>query len=985
MARTGRFGRLPRAAPDLSGAIAALLREAQAQYDANMVDAWKSGGQVDGKPVDDSRLLAHFKARRDALSKDDPLWDEWNNRVQQYTFSIEESKMSLKWDQKKATEADMRAFYLKWAKTATPNSEFKRHLESQAAKWVTTAKAGGGGGGGRKGSSADAHAKAQQSYYDRHVKTGHYVNDYLIQVAKLYEAMPVNGNGLEDLNPNSAGYTKFLDIYLDGKTNDPRIQQILDSGLSEIRKFDPTFTWDKANIDRELREAEAGSKHLMDTSTTKTERNGWEDINVAVTNSQNRIQDAPVAKQMFDAAEKFETRLKNCQGDPYCARNAMIDLRSQLQKRADELISQGINDVNVEVTAPLISTITYLDNAIAGRETDTTKSQGRDRTIFELMQGTGTGQVGDTLDNGSWIVNVGNGVAQQIDLLRQGGWIGSQPIMDGNMPRRDSEGNFVWEVVVHSEGDLPPIDAVLIEGSGALEGGPVVVPFYATPTPVEVMVTAPDGTPTNQGIPALPDAEGNLTPVDPMQTSSHLWDEITGVIGLDGVARTLYRTGDGSPERPYLFHTKAPTITDGEGNAISPSRDPETNAKVFPVRSQIAIDAEGKPALVFDYTPYVEPAKAERTPLGSGLRTWGTYQTASGANSAATIDDIYDRARASSRPNALTAAREEAEAHVARFTKAAAVAQAGINADIAAGRTPDPAAVAAAEALKADAVQVHKTNAAYVQGVTGQTYNDYWNHIWSTQKDPGTLAREAALRAAGITAARYGQAEVDRRSWLLGQLETYEEEVAATPIPGTILDVIGRTINRATGEPDTTRATRADLRKSILDPTVGASQIKLPGADGVMPGRKNMSPIDFMLSSLVAATGYASADQRRELAQATAEPVWGPPSLAQGDPLNETPFSAPRPSGIPDRRRITGAGFGGRRTPGVAPTGVLGPPRLGPPIFAAPPTPVLPSPVRKPPSEDEMMDVPVNIPLPPPPIPTIGRDIKPAHPVTRPF
>ena len=122
MARTGRFGRLPRAAPDLSGAIAALLREAQAKYDQNMVDAWKNGGQVDGKGVNDARLLAHFRKRRDALDPTDPLWTEWDNRVQQYEFSIEESKMSLKWDQKKATEADMRAFYTKWAKKATPNS-----------------------------------------------------------------------------------------------------------------------------------------------------------------------------------------------------------------------------------------------------------------------------------------------------------------------------------------------------------------------------------------------------------------------------------------------------------------------------------------------------------------------------------------------------------------------------------------------------------------------------------------------------------------------------------------------------------------------------------------------------------------------------------------------------------------------------------------------------------------------------------------------
>ena len=115
MARRGVFGRLPRAAPDLTNTLVALIREANAQEDQNMVDAWKNGGKVEGKGVDDDRLLDHMKKRRDALSPDDPLWDEWNNNYIQYDFSIHESKMALKNDQGKVSDAEMASFYRKWA------------------------------------------------------------------------------------------------------------------------------------------------------------------------------------------------------------------------------------------------------------------------------------------------------------------------------------------------------------------------------------------------------------------------------------------------------------------------------------------------------------------------------------------------------------------------------------------------------------------------------------------------------------------------------------------------------------------------------------------------------------------------------------------------------------------------------------------------------------------------------------------------------
>ena len=45
------------------------------------------------------------------------------------------------------------------------------------------------------------------------------------------------------------------------------------------------------------------------------------------------------------------------------------------------------------------------------------------------------------------------------------------------------------------------------------------------------------------------------------------WVEIKGVKGPDGVARTLYRTGDGSANTPFLFHELPPTDATHVANA----------------------------------------------------------------------------------------------------------------------------------------------------------------------------------------------------------------------------------------------------------------------------------------------------------------------------------------------------------------------------------------------------------------------------------
>lgn len=159
MARTGSFGRLPRVAPNLASTIVAMLREYNNMIDTNMVNAWKEGGLVDGKKVTDSAILAHWKMRRDAVSQDDPLWDYYNNMMQTYDYSIAESKMSLKYAQKKIGNGAMAAFYRKWANKLPTDSEGYRTLMRNAAQFVNAARSG----------ASSARSQANENAYQRQI------------------------------------------------------------------------------------------------------------------------------------------------------------------------------------------------------------------------------------------------------------------------------------------------------------------------------------------------------------------------------------------------------------------------------------------------------------------------------------------------------------------------------------------------------------------------------------------------------------------------------------------------------------------------------------------------------------------------------------------------------------------------------------------------------------------------------------------------
>lgn len=143
MATQARFGRLPRSAPSLTATIVALAQEYERVRESNIVDAWKNGGEFEGKKVTDKMVMDWFKRKRSELDPGDPMWDYYDNQITQYEFAIENSKEELEYKRGKRTDAQMANFYHTWAGKLPTDSEAYREREKLAAAYADRAASAG--------------------------------------------------------------------------------------------------------------------------------------------------------------------------------------------------------------------------------------------------------------------------------------------------------------------------------------------------------------------------------------------------------------------------------------------------------------------------------------------------------------------------------------------------------------------------------------------------------------------------------------------------------------------------------------------------------------------------------------------------------------------------------------------------------------------------------------------------------------------------
>lgn len=186
MARRGTFGRQPRSAPSLTATLISIAREQQNERDRNIVDAWQKGGLFEGKPATDEVLLDHWKHRLDGISKDDPMYDTYQNAYVQADYSIHESKQSVLYSQGKINDAQMASFYLTWAKKVPVNSEFYRVLQRDAAQFMQASKNRGRANTGK--AKEDAYNRQQDGLHKKNEAAGEFMVDTLRAMAQRGDA-----------------------------------------------------------------------------------------------------------------------------------------------------------------------------------------------------------------------------------------------------------------------------------------------------------------------------------------------------------------------------------------------------------------------------------------------------------------------------------------------------------------------------------------------------------------------------------------------------------------------------------------------------------------------------------------------------------------------------------------------------------------------------------------------------------------------------
>jgi hypothetical protein len=832
--RTGRFGRLPRAAPDISGAIAAMLREAQAQMDSNMVDAWRNGGKVDGRGVDDNALLAYFRKRRDAIDPSDPLWAEWDNRVTQYTFAIEESKMALANDEGKVSDAAMAAFYRKWAAKATPNSEFQRTLLDKAAKWNAGAKAAGGRK--RAGNKAAAHAKWAEGIHTSMVAPGEILTSGLLAIAIQYGAAPagdpVTGEGraksLTNIFPTSAAYGDFISS-LDGKVDDPAVQSIIDAVVAQMPKG---FRFNASNINAVFQKADRGHLLLINGSTTKTEKKDWTKRRVAMQLDDIRVRQAPVNEAVEKELDDFGARTDLCDGNPYCAAHEASVTLDRLLPYMPLIVASARGPVTLETQntgfaamyGATVRKLTDIKNMkpllpTAAAELGKNAKPGAEGAVaddYDLFDGA----AGNSKPKG-FLDDWGNDVNSQRQMLDAGGWVSTVLATQGGQPVLNPDGSPHYNYVVHPATEVPPLDMVPLHASSELfvdDSRTLPPTYYAqAPRPITISPTvwafpAPANVvymgPTGEIVPH----EGVTAVVGAVPATQLPWVEFQGLKGPDGNTYTEYRMGNGTPASPYVFAIYNPA------EVTTPAA--RNGAPVLQV--QMVPDVKGVPQPQVDIQPLLDGVALATHETKSGFLPIGSYKTTGAGVVAMSINNLI--ATEGIGPTVIAKAN-------------------GWIGDWEDGMYKQPLDNPDRVNMSHDSFELRANLRLQAQGMERKHLTDAYSTM-TNSNDPTDLPYRNALTLAGFD--KYGEDEVGRRITLLKGIDKVEADIAAQrEKANTDVGLMPWDIQRQRNVIEVLAGERVYIdqqRANVLNPNISVSAIKIPGVPTMFQPQPTPAP-----------------------------------------------------------------------------------------------------------------------------------------------
>lgn len=285
--RRGRFGYVPRAQPGIASELLSIARQQTAKEDQNIMDAWKNGGQFQGKNATDERVLAYWSKRMKDLDKDDPLYDSYHNQVLQLQYGVAQSKADLAHVQGKLSDGQYAQFFIKWAGKVPKNSEFWRVLQKDAAQLMESAKSKARANADK--AKADAFNAFVKNTTDNDIAVGNALTDAITHLSKE-TGLEVTANG-----------DRLLDLLTtDFKDHPGKYHALTDALKVGSPGFDGQFT--HSFVAREIGTAEKG----YDKIAVRANKDGYASAYASATKGQTDLSSWGTNLQVWDTAKSYD-------------------------------------------------------------------------------------------------------------------------------------------------------------------------------------------------------------------------------------------------------------------------------------------------------------------------------------------------------------------------------------------------------------------------------------------------------------------------------------------------------------------------------------------------------------------------------------------------------------------------------------------------------------------------------------------------------
>ena len=352
-----------------------MAREYQNMRDQNIVNAWNEGGKFEGQKVTDDMLIDFLKDRRAGVSPDDPLYDQYDQRVTEYTWAVKNSKQELAYAEGKVGDAAMSRFYKQAAGALPKDSEAWRNMMKLAAQYADRAASAGrgGGGGGRGGGRGGGYNSAQNRLPSAKELTYDTFIGELTRIARQTGILNDEDETLSDLRAFEKDGTRLMELI--DLWNSPANAERRDQITKYIKQYgDPNFNGDYSF--NALSGMFADKTNGVTGRLNKAQKAGMKGDTTAITKEMGEGSDmflSIVAAPPLAAYEEARRIFGDVAADPNVTPIDLLlakdDLVGRLQKVSDDLSQIGptqavVDAFGTDAFKPIDTALGHVNNEI---------------------------------------------------------------------------------------------------------------------------------------------------------------------------------------------------------------------------------------------------------------------------------------------------------------------------------------------------------------------------------------------------------------------------------------------------------------------------------------------------------------------------------------------------------------------------------------------------------------------------------------------